>query len=347
MSGFEQLLAEWDGMGVFIRRDAPTESWIFIALHDTRQGPALGGCRMRVYPTPVDGLRDALRLAEGMTQKWAVIGFPYGGGKAVLALSRPLQAAEREGLLRRFGRVVESLNGSYATGEDLGTTPADLALVAEETSYVHGIDRGTGRSIDPGPHTALGVFAAMRASLQHLFGDPELRDRTVLVQGIGDVGLPLVRLLRDAGASVLASDTDAERMEAATRLGAAPVAPEAVYAAPCDVFAPCAVGAILNADTVPLLQCRVVVGSANNQLAESEVAEQLHTSGILYAPDYVVNAGGAIALPMFSQGASEAEVRQRVEQIGVTLGEILREAAARSESPLHAAQRRVEQVLAR
>lgn len=346
MSDLESLIREWEGSAVIVRHDPPTGSWIFVALHDTTLGPALGGCRMRVYPTPAEGLRDAMRLAQGMTHKWAVVDYPYGGGKAVLAVPRPLEGAEREGLLLRFGALLESLRGCFATGEDLGTTPEDMVVIGRATRFVHGVLRDGGETLDPGPYTALGVFAGIRAALPFVFPDASLEGRRVLVQGVGDVGGPLARLLAGAGAEVIVSDPDEGRVEAVRRAtGAAAVPPGEALRTGCDVLAPCALGAVLDRETVGALRCRIVAGSANNQLSEEGVADELRARGILYAPDYVVNAGGAIALPMLHRGASEAEARERVERIGATLGEILAEAEERSESPLRAARRRVRRIL--
>ena len=346
MSEIERLIQEWEGVGVVVRFDPPTGTWIFVALHDTTLGPAVGGCRMKVYPTPADGLRDAMRLARGMTNKWAVIDYPLGGGKSVLAVPRPLEGEERRGLFRRFGRLLESLRGSYATGGDLGTTPEDMAAIGEETRFVHGVVRETGETVDPGPFTALGVFAGIRAAVRHVFGDDSLAGRTVLVQGVGHVGGPLAERLVAAGATVLISDARPERLEEVRRrTGCAVVAGEDVFGTACDVFAPCAVGGILNPETVPRLRCRIVAGAANNQLADDSVAEALLARGIVYAPDYVVNAGGAISLPMYHQGAPVERIHLRVDGIGATLAEILAEADREAESPLRAAARRVRRVL--
>ncbi len=346
MGEMEGLIAEWEGLAVITRFDRPTGTWIFIALHNASLGPPLGGCRMRVYPAPAEGLRDALRLAEGMTHKWAVLDLGYGGGKSVLAVPRVLEGEERIGLFRRFGRFLEMLGGAYSTGVDLGTTPADMAVLAQETRFVHGFDRTTGRAIDPGPYTAHGVVLGIRTAIEQVFGSVEWRQRTVLVEGLGDVGRPLVRLLADAGATVLVSDIVPERVqEMSSSLPCVPIPPELVYDTSCDVYAPCAIGGTLNEQTVPRLRCRIVAGSANNQLEHPAIADLLHERGILYAPDYVVNAGGAIALPLFHRGAREGEVRMRIEGIGDTLRQLFSEAARTGESPLHAARRRVERVL--
>ena len=195
MSTLQEQIESWDGECVVVRHDAPTGAWIFIAVHDRSLGMAMGGCRMRVYPDIVDGLRDAQRLAGGMTLKWAGIEFPLGGGKAVLAVPRPLEGAEREGLLLRFGDLVEGLGGMYGTGVDLGTTPADMEVVGRKTSRVAGRPPEAGGAGDPGPWTALGVYEGMRSAAKHVYGSSDLGGRAVLVQGVGGVGRPLVDLL--------------------------------------------------------------------------------------------------------------------------------------------------------
>jgi leucine dehydrogenase len=342
-----ELMESWDGMAVVIRHDKPSDAWFFVALHDDTLGPPTGGIRMQVYPRPEDGLLDAMRLARGMTQKWAGVGLEVGGGKSVLALSRPLEGEERAGALRRFAHLVESLRGGYWGGEDMGTTPDDMAYLARETRFIHGIRPDDGSAFDPGPFTARGVLAGIRAAVEHAFGEPSLAGRRVLIQGVGDVGLPLARILASEGARVLVGDLDPRRAEVvAEELGGEVVAPEDVYRTECDVFAPCAVGAVLNADTIPALRCRIVAGSANNQLADDEDdARRLLAREIVYAPDYIVNAGGAIALSYLGRGRSEEEIWDRVDGIQGTVAEILAEAAERDESPVVAAGRRVERML--
>lgn len=347
LSPMKSLIEQWNGEAVVARYDEPTGSWMFIAIHDTTLGPAMGGCRMKVYSTPEEGLRDAMRLAEGMTYKWAAIGFDLGGGKSVLAVPQVPEGDQRRGLLRRFGKLVDMFRGAYACGPDLGTTPADMTAIGEETDHVHGVDRETGEAIDPGPYTALGVFSGMRAALREVFGEATFEGRTVLVQGVGDVGVPLARMLDEAGASLLLSDVERGRAKVlAEELRADVVEAEDVYGVVCDVYAPCAVGATLSVETIPRLACRIVAGSANNQLAEPADADRLHERGILYAPDYVINAGGATALPLLGQRTKTAEeIRERLRGFEQVLEEIFREAATREESPYHAAQRRVERVL--
>jgi leucine dehydrogenase len=347
--GVLELIGDWDGIGVIVRYDRPTDAWIFVALHDDRLGPATGGCRMRVYERPEDGLADALRLAEGMTHKWAVMDFPYGGGKAVLAVPRPLEGEERRGLLRRFGELLNTLGGAYGTGEDLGTTPEDMREVAALSEHVIGIHGRSEGPMDPGPFTALGVFEGIKGALRHAEGGDDLTGRRVVVQGVGDVGRPLARRLATAGAEVLLCDIDEDRAsEVAKELGARFVEPDVVYRTPCDVYAPCAVGGTLSAETIPHLRCRIVAGAANNQLATEEDAERLHVRGILYAPDYVINGGGAMAFTLIHRGEDRpGELERRVAAIGTALEGIFQEAAERAESPLAAARRRVQRVLVR
>ena len=311
-------------------------------------GQPTGGTRMRAYRRPEDRLVDALRLAEGMTQKWAAADAPFGGGKGVLALSRVLDRRETDALLRRYGRLVEALGGAFATAPDMNVGPDELAVIAGETQYVHCYDRVQGKPVDPGPYTALGVFVSIKVGARHQFGSDALEGRSVLVQGVGDVGGPLCRLLRDVGASVYLSDLNVERAErVAADVGGGVVRPDEAPDFACDVYAPCAAGAVLNARTIPRLRCKMVAGSANNQLDEVEDAERLHQLGILYTPDFVVNAGGAVGIATLEDTGSEAAARARVEEIGPRLSTILAEALERGESPVHAARRQVERVLER
>jgi len=343
----KEIIKRWNGESVVVAYDHPTGTWMFIAIHSTVLGRATGGCRMRVYETPEEGLIDALRLAEGMTYKWAAIGYDLGGGKSVLAIPGSMDPPVKEGLLRRFGRLIDSLQGTYAAGEDLGTTPEDMAIMAEETQWVHGARSDGARAVDPGPYTARGVFVGIEAAVQFAFGGDGLSGRTVLLQGVGDVGEPLARMLRDAGAEIMICDLDeALARRVATELDGEAVEPHLAYARTCDVFSPCAVGATLNRQTIPQLHCRVVAGAANNQLERPEDADLLHQRGILYAPDYVINAGGAIALPALDSGkVTEEEVRNRIGRIAVTLNEIFREAGENNESPVVSAKKLVERVL--
>lgn len=343
----EELISGWDGLAVVVRRDRPTGAWIFIALHDDTLGAPMGGTRMKSYPTPAEGLLDAMRLAEGMTHKWAAADLPMGGGKAVIALDRPLAADERDALLGRYGRLVNALRGTFATGQDLGTTPADMARIGRETRYVHGLDGDS--ALDPGPFTARGVFNALRAVVRQLDdGGDDLEGKTVLIEGVGSVGAPLARQVAAARGEVVLADLDAARAQAlADELGGRVVALDDVVGTPCDVYAPCAVGGTLNAETISRLACRAVCGSANNQLGEAADAEALHRRGILYAPDYIANSGGAIKFALLGRHASDEEIDRRLDGIGTVIEEVLAEADRDGTSPLAAARRRVERLIGR
>jgi len=342
---FRRTIEAWDGESVVVSYDRVTGTWIFIALHNTRLGCAVGGTRMKTYPSPADGLVDALRLGEGMTYKWAGIGIPFGGGKAVLATPGPLAPEERNGLLERYGKLLASLRGAFRTGVDLGTSPADLLRVDQGAGYVIGV--ADGHSEDPGPFTALGVFGGIRAAVSHRFGADSLGGRSVLVQGVGGVGLPLAELLAADGAELYVSDIDAEAARtAAGRLEGQAIDPEDVYDAEVDVYAPCAVGATINPDTLPRLKCAIVAGSANNQLLTEAEAIGLHERGILYAPDYIINAGGAMAFAGLYEGVTEKnELNARVSTIENSLGSIFSEAQDADESPLASAKRLAERYL--
>lgn len=341
---FAAVLEAWEGKGAFVGHDGPTGTWFFVAMHDDRLGPATGGTRMRIYADPSDGLEDATRLARGMSFKWAGIGLPFGGGKAVLAIPRPMEGEERLGLLKRFADVLNLLGGAFQTGEDLGTTPEDMAVLASHSPYVVGGGEGPN---DPGPFTALGVFEGIRAALRSKEGTDSLTGRSVLIQGAGDVGAPLARMIARAGARVLIADLNAARAEQIAReVDGSLISADQVYDTPCDVYAPCAVGATLNADTIPRLACSVVAGSANNQLLVDADADRLHERGILYAPDYVVNGGGALAFGLMQRGVRDvAELNRRVEGIGSALDEIFHEAAEEGVTPAQASDRRVQRIL--
>jgi leucine dehydrogenase len=292
----ESLFGEWDGETLVVRRDRPTGAWMFIALHSTRLGPATGGTRMKAYPDLQAAARDALRLSEAMTYKFAIPGLPFGGGKAVIALPADLDPAARTALLRRYGELVRQLGGLYRTAPDVGTTSADMDIVAETAAgFVFGRPPASGGMGDTGPITGVGVFAGLQVVCEQLYGEAALRARRVLVQGAGQVGGKLIDLLREAGAEVLFNDVSAAAVRRyRDEMGLEFVPAEAVYTTGCDIFAPCALGGVLNADTIPRLRCRAVAGGANNQLGTPQDAERLRGRGILYAPDYVINAGGAI-----------------------------------------------------
>jgi leucine dehydrogenase len=272
---------------------------------------------------------------------------PFGGGKSVIAPDEPLGAEARDALFLRYGELLESLRGAFQSGVDVGVSPRDMAVVARRTHQVHGVDFSDGSTLDPGPYTARGVRLAIEAALEVVFGAPAPAERSVLVQGVGDVGRPLARLLADAGARVLVSDIDVERAEVvAAEVGGRSVPAGDVLDTSCDVFAPCAIGGILDDASVERLACRVVAGSANAQLANPGVADRLHRRGVVYAPDFVANGGGAAALGLIALGEDEAAARRKVDGIGETLRAIFLESAAADETPLAAARRIVERRLA-
>lgn len=344
---FEELLDTWDGETVVVRRDRESGAWIFVCLHSTRLGPAGGGTRMKVYETPADALQDAMRLSGAMTRKLAVAGLPFGGGKAVLAVQAIPSGEQRRELFLRYADLVDSLGGLYRTSSDMNTGEADMDVIGERTEYVFGRSVEAGGSGSPAPPTALGVYRGIRASLSHAFRSDDFGGRTVLVQGAGGVGSPLAEHLANAGASVLVTDVDLGRADAlAARVGGRALPVDQLLETDCDVYAPCAVGGVLSGETVPQLRCRIVAGSANNQLAEPEVAEQLHARGILYAPDYVINAGGAIAIVGLEQlGWTESELDTALGRIGETLGQIYERADERGISTAVAADALAEEQL--
>jgi len=324
----ERLIADWDGEALVSRHDRETDTWMFIGIHSTRLGPACGGTRLRVYPSPADAARDVLRLAEGMTLKCAVAGLPTGGGKAVLAVPALPVGETRRQVLLRYGRLIETLQGSYRTGPDMNTGAPDMDVLSEVTRHAFGRSPDRGGSGSSAPDTAVGVWHGIRASCAHAFGSADLSGRTVLVQGAGGVGGALVELLVEHGAKVLVADVDAGRVrDLERRHGVDPVDPAHVVGTTCDVYAPCATGAVLTAATIPRLRCAVVAGAANNQLGEPADAERLRAAGILYAPDFVINSGGALHLIGTEMlGWDAATLAARVAGIGGTLTEIYRHA---------------------
>ncbi|MFL6540184.1 MAG: Glu/Leu/Phe/Val family dehydrogenase [Chthoniobacterales bacterium] len=261
-----------------------------IAIHSTVLGPALGGTRFWTYASDDDALVDALRLSRGMTYKNAVAGLNLGGGKAVIIGDN--KTKQREMIFRAHGRFVESLGGRYVTAEDVGTNTGDMDFVHMETEYVAGL---TDRSGDPSPVTARGVFRAIQASAKWRWGSDDLAGKTILIQGCGNVGHYLAQELSAAGAKLIVSDIDAERVKRVVNdCGAKAVKPDEIVSQQADIFAPCALGAIINDKTIPQLKVEVVAGAANNQLLEERHGDELEQRGILYAPDYVANAGGVI-----------------------------------------------------
>lgn len=320
----DELIKTWDGETVITRYDSDTGTWMFLAIHSTALGIATGGTRLKSYPNPREALRDAMRLAEGMTYKWAGIGFPRGGGKAVLGSSKEILGDEREELMSRYGTWLGDLKGIFETGPDLGTTPNDMDLIRQQYSGIFGCTEEAGGQGDPGPYTALGVFSGIQASCEYVFGSTNLSDRSVVVQGVGSVGEPLIRYLLEAGCDVRFTDVDSDRIDnIRSQFDLEYIDPQAAYAEPCDVFAPCATGGILNSETISTLKCSIVAGGANNQLERPEDADGLKHRGILYAPDFIINAGGALYLVSIeSMGWTGEKAREEILKIGNTLTRI-------------------------
>ena len=297
-----------------------------IAVHNTNLGPAMGGCRMWNYATEALAVNDVLRLSRGMTYKNAVAGLPIGGGKSVI-IGDP--KTKTPVLFEALGEALERLGGRYITAEDVGTSPEDMAYVAKKTSYVAGL----GASGDPSPFTALGCFVGAQAAIKHHLQRDSFEGLTVAVQGLGHVGYDYARRLREAGAKLVVADIDTSALERArTELGATVVAPDAIYDVEADIYAPCALGAPLNSDTLARLKARIVAGAANNQLATADVGEMLRNKGVLYVPDFVINAGGIIKVCYEYLKKPEADVAAHVHQIGDTLAEIFSRADAQGRS---------------
>ncbi|GIX22339.1 MAG: leucine dehydrogenase [Gammaproteobacteria bacterium] len=313
-----------------------------IAVHDTRLGPALGGCRMQPYPDPTAALGDVLRLARAMTYKAALAGLDLGGGKSVI-LGDPARD-KTPARLEAMGRFVEGLGGRYWVAEDAGIGVADVRVMARATRWAAGIERRrdpTGRWVDadPSPATAWGVFRGIEAALAVVYGDPALRGRRVAVQGLGQVGARLAAHLARAGARLWVCDRRARRAAVlARRLGAEVVAPEAIFTVPVDVFAPCALGGVIDARTAETLRCRIVAGAANNPLTDADVAERLAARGIVFVPDFAINAGGIVNIAAAAAGLDAAGVQRRIEAIGDTVRRILERAAAEGRTPLAVAE---------
>jgi leucine dehydrogenase len=323
---------------VVFAADAAAGLRAIIALHSTALGPAFGGCRMWAYASEAEALTDALRLARGMTYKAAICGLPYGGGKSVI-LGDP-KRAKMPALLRAMGRAVEALGGRYIVADDIGTTLDDLVIMREVTAHTAA---ATEAARAPLAVTAYGVLMAIRAAVRAASGRDGLAGLRVAIQGLGNVGRPLAGFLQEAGAALIVADLDPARAAQAARdLGARAVAPEAIYDQPVDLFAPCALGAVLDDLTIPRLRAQIVCGGANNQLALSRHAAMLAGRGILYVPDYLANAGGVIDFHQERIDDSRAAVLAAVGRIEAIATEVLREAARTGQTPQAVADRKVQ-----
>jgi leucine dehydrogenase len=322
-----------------VRRGERSGLYSIVAIHSTALGPALGGVRLWAYPATIDAARDALRLAMGMTYKAAAARLDLGGGKGVICAPTgvKLEGEQRTAALLDFGDLVESLDGRYITAEDVGICPDDLIAIRERTDHVTGLPSDRGGSGDPSPFTAMGVEAAMRACCSQAFGKPDLAGRSVAVVGLGHVGSGLARRLAATGAKLVVSDIVSARRGLADELGATWVDPADAMLTECDVLAPCALGGAIDRANVDALRCRVVCGSANNQLADETLATGLTQRGILYAPDFIANAGGLIHVYMEIKGYSEERAKELVLGIEETLEHVLEAADDRGITPLDAA----------
>jgi len=309
-----------------------------IAIHSTRLGPALGGCRMWSYTSFDVALSDVLRLSKAMTYKAAIAGLALGGGKSVI-LGDPRKDKTPARMLA-FAQQVSLLGGRYIVAEDVGITLADIALFRTITPYVAGFSEAAGGSGNPSSATALGVFLGMQACLEEVFGDPSFHGKRAAIQGMGKVGYALAKLLHAAGAHLIISDMDPEKVAIGCReFNGDPVHPHEIYRVDCDLFVPCALGGILNDRTVPALSCKIVAGSANNQLGNAAVAKDLQSRGILYAPDYVINAGGLICV------SSKVDTDIKVKAIYGRLKEIFRLAKSEALLPSEVADKLAEKTL--
>lgn len=308
------LMASDEFEQVLFCYDKPSGLKAIIVIHDTTLGPALGGTRMWTYENEERALEDALRLAKGMTYKNAAAGLNLGGGKSVIIGDPKKDKSEQ--LFRAFGRYIQSLNGRYITAEDVGTSVEDMDIIHEETDYVTGISPAFGSSGDPSPITAYGLYKGMKAAASEAFGTETLQGKTVAVQGVGNVAYHLCQYLRDEGANLIVTDISEHAVKKAVdAFQASAVKPEEIYSVDCDIFAPCALGSVINDETIMQLKAKVIAGSANNQLQEKKHGKLLFERGIIYAPDYVINAGGVINVADELHGYQRERAMKTVETI--------------------------------
>lgn len=334
MSLFEQL-ASYDHEQIVFCRNDDVGLRAIVAIHDTTLGPALGGCRLYDYASESDAIKDVLRLSRGMTYKAAVAGLDLGGGKAVIMGDPSMKS---EAMFRAFGRFVETLGGRYITAEDMNTSVEDMDNIRRETRWVTGSAGGSG---DPSPVTAWGVYHGIRACLEVIYGSPEVAGRTVAIQGVGNVGYYLAKYLHENGASLLYADISGKRLaRVMEEFGGKAIEGDDFYRANCDVIAPCAIGGIVNARTIPLIKAPIVAGGANNQLDdEDRDGEALAERGITYAPDYVINAGGLINVCGEVKGYGREKAMADAANIFNTLKRIINKAKSDGTTTIHAANR--------
>jgi leucine dehydrogenase len=317
-----KYLEQYDYEQVVFCQDKQSGLKAIIAIHDTTLGPALGGTRMWTYESEAAAIEDALRLAKGMTYKNAAAGLNLGGGKTVI-IGDPRKDKSEE-LFRAFGRYIQGLNGRYITAEDVGTTVADMDLIHEETDYVTGISPAFGSSGNPSPVTAYGVYVGMKAAAKEAFGSDALEGKVVAIQGVGNVAYTLCQYLHKEGAQLIVTDINKEAVQRAVEdFGARAVDPNEIYSVECDIYAPCALGATINDDTIPQLKAKVIAGSANNQLKDTRHGDIIHEMGIVYAPDYVINAGGVINVADELYGYNHERAMKKVDQIYASIEKVI------------------------
>lgn len=338
-----KIATNTDHETVLIGRDAASGYHGIIAIHNTSLGPAVGGTRFWNYRSEEEAVTDALRLSQGMTYKNALAGLPLGGGKSIIIGDN--KTPDRETLLRAHGRFVDTLHGRYITAEDVGTSPADMEIVRRETQYVAGLLGGSG---DPSPFTARGVFRAIQASSKFLWNRDELAGVTVALQGCGHVGYNLAKLLHESGAKLVASDVDEQNLSRVVEdFAAEMVSPREIFSVRADVFAPCALGGIINDRTIPELKVQIVAGAANNQLLEDRHGAMLREKDILYAPDYVANAGGILNGTTELLGWKPEDALRKIDEIYDTTLRILETARAQGLTTNKAADQLAEDRLRR
>jgi leucine dehydrogenase len=317
-----------------------------VAIHSLQLGPAIGGCRFNEYDTSEDALRDVMRLGRGMTYKAAIVGLPHGGAKSVVIRPPNLTDKQRRRMFQEFGEFVDSLGGDYITAEDVGTTVDDMDLIHQQTDHVLGRGTEEGGAGDPSPHTATGVRRGIEAAVRYRYGHDSLEGLTVAIQGVGHVGYYLAGELDERGANLVVTDIDEQAMHRCVEeFGAETVDPEAIFDVECDVFAPCALGAVLDDDTIPRLECDIVAGSANNQLAAARHDSQLRERDILYAPDYLINAGGLIYVAAFYNENNIDQASDKISGIHDQLLEVFERADTDDMPTQHVTDRIVEERL--
>ena len=329
-------MGEMEHEQVVFCQDKETGLKAIIAIHNTTLGPALGGTRMWNYDNELEALNDVLRLSRGMSYKAAISGLNLGGGKAVIIGDSYTQ--KTEALFRRFGRFVDSLNGKYITAEDVGISPQDMKYVNMETKHVSGLPKDMGGSGDPSPVTAYGVYMGMKAAAKFKFGDDSLKGKNITVQGVGHVGETLVKHISEEGANVTVADINQDRVkQIAEKYGASVVEGDDIYDVDMDIYAPCALGATVNNNTIERLKCSIIAGAANNQLLdEIKHGEMLMEKGILYAPDFLINAGGLINVYREVEGITEDKAMELTKNIYNTTLDIFKRSSEKNITP-HAA----------